>query len=189
MPNLLCDSSTLSHSRGEYTIKVDRDQKPERGNSTVRSRALVIGRNGNGAASFDMGKALPPNKAIVKACKHCKRNIFYVDWHINSGLSYNFAGKHNSCQVSLRAVSPDYGLHGHPLIVKILKYSGVSNTTGKSHGNQNPYNVVSPYSFLAFDLLCQKYLLQQLVFSSLIICQFLCIVHMYFVPGGVAIYR
>jgi hypothetical protein len=39
-------------------------------------------------------------------------------------------------------VSPDYSLHGHPLIAEILKYAGVSNATGKSHGNQNLYNVV-----------------------------------------------
>jgi small subunit ribosomal protein S5 len=39
-------------------------------------------------------------------------------------------------------VSPDYGLHGHPLIVEILKYAGISDACGKSHGNRNPYNVV-----------------------------------------------
>ena len=92
MPNLLCDSSTLSHSRGECTIKVDRVQKPERGNSTVRYRVLVIGGNGNGATGFGIGKALSPNEAIVKACKHCKRNVFYVNWYINSGLSYDLPG-------------------------------------------------------------------------------------------------
>ena len=134
--------NALSLSRGECTIKVDRVQKPERGGTTVRYRALVIGGNGNGAAGFGIGKALSPNEAIVKACKHCKRNVFYVDRYLNSGLSYDLAGKHNSCRVRLRAVSPDYGLHGHPLIVEILKYAGVSDATGKSHGNRNPYNVV-----------------------------------------------
>ena len=128
--------------RGECTIKLDRVQKPERGGTTVRYRALVIGGNGNGAAGFGIGKAASPNEAIVKACKHCKRNVFYVDRYLNTGLSYDLAGKHNSCRVRLRAVSPDYGLHGHPLIVEILKYAGISDATGKSHGNRNPYNVV-----------------------------------------------
>jgi len=132
----------------------------------VRYRALVIGGNGNGAAGFGIGKAASPNEAIVKACKHCKRNVFYVDRYLNTGLSYDLAGKHNSCRVRLRAVSPDYGLHGHPLIVEILKYAGISDACpdyglhghpliveilkyagisdacGKSHGNRNPYNVV-----------------------------------------------
>ncbi len=39
-------------------------------------------------------------------------------------------------------MSPDYGLHRHSLIVEIPKYAGVSDATGKSHGNQNLYNVV-----------------------------------------------
>mmetsp|Transcript_17517 Transcript_17517/g.24844 ORF Transcript_17517/g.24844 Transcript_17517/m.24844 type:complete len:581 (+) Transcript_17517:165-1907(+) len=127
---------------GECTIKVDRVQKVERGGTTVRYRALVIGGNGNGAAGFGIGKALSPNEAIVKACKHCKRNVFYVDRYLNTGLSYDLAGKHNSCKVQLRAVRPDYGLHGHPLICEILKYAGITDATSKSHGNRNPYNVV-----------------------------------------------
>jgi len=127
---------------GECTIKVDRVQKVERGGTTVRYRALVVGGNGNGAAGFGVGKALSPNEAIVKACKHCKRNVFYIDRYLNTGLSYDLAGKHNSCRVRLRATSPDYGLHGHPLICEILKYAGISDATGKSHGNRNPYNVV-----------------------------------------------
>ncbi|KAL7498950.1 hypothetical protein ACHAWT_010300 [Skeletonema menzelii] len=127
---------------GECTIKVDRVQKVERGGTTVRYRALVIGGNGNGAAGFGIGKALSPNEAIVKACKHCKRNVFYIDRYLNTGLSYDLAGKHNSCKVQLRAVRPDYGLHGHPLICEILKYAGITDATSKSHGNRNPYNVV-----------------------------------------------
>jgi small subunit ribosomal protein S5 len=123
-------------------IKVDRVQKPERGGTTVRYRTLVIGRNGNGTAGFVIGKVLPPTKAIIKAFKHCKCNVFYVYWYLNSGLSYDLAGKHNLCWVHLRAVSLGYGLHGHPLIVEILKYAGVSDATGKNHINQNPYNVV-----------------------------------------------
>jgi small subunit ribosomal protein S5 len=132
----------FSHSRGECTIKVDHVQKPERGNSTISYHALVIGGNGNSATGSGIGKALSPNKAIFKACKHCKRNVFYVDWYINSGLSYDLAGMHNSCRVRLRDVSPNYSLHGHPLIVNILKYAGVSGPTGKSRGNQYLYNVV-----------------------------------------------
>ena len=128
--------------RGDMTVKVDRVQKVERGGTTVRYRALVIGGNGNGAAGFGIGKALSPNEAIAKACKHCKRNVFYIDRYLNSGLSYDLAGRHNSCKVRLRAVSPDYGLHGHPLITEILKYAGISDATSKSHGNRNPYNVV-----------------------------------------------
>eukprot|EP00585_Thalassiosira_rotula_P008340 CAMPEP_0196153768 /NCGR_PEP_ID=MMETSP0910-20130528/37792_1 /TAXON_ID=49265 /ORGANISM="Thalassiosira rotula, Strain GSO102" /LENGTH=551 /DNA_ID=CAMNT_0041417667 /DNA_START=235 /DNA_END=1890 /DNA_ORIENTATION=- len=127
---------------GECTIKVDRVQKVERGGTTVRYRALVIGGNGNGAAGFGIGKALSPNESIIKACKHCKRNVFYIDRYLGSGLTYDLAGKHNSCRVRIRAVSPDYGLHGHPLVCEILKYAGISDATSKSHGNRNPYNVV-----------------------------------------------
>ena len=124
------------------TIKVDRVQKVERGGTTVRYRALKIGGNGNGAAGFGIGKALTPNEAIVKAGKHCKRNVFYIDRYLNTGLIYDLAGRHNSCKVELRATKPDYGLFGNPLITEILKFAGISDATSKAHGNRNPYNVV-----------------------------------------------
>ncbi|KAL7552300.1 hypothetical protein ACHAWF_015533 [Thalassiosira exigua] len=126
----------------ECTIKVDRVQKVERGGTTVRYRALVIGGNGNGAAGFGVAKSHSPNEAVEKACKHCKRNVFYIDRYLNQGLSFDLAGKHNSCKVHLRAVTPDYGLHGHPLICEILKHAGITDASTKSHGNRNPFNVV-----------------------------------------------
>ena len=132
----------LASRRSECTVKVDRVQKVERGGTTVRYRALVIGGNGNGAAGFGIGKALSPNEAIIKAGKHCKRNVFYVDRYLNSGVTHDLAGRHNSCKVQIRAVTPDYGLHGHPLICEILKFSGISDASTKSHGNRKPYNVV-----------------------------------------------
>ena len=78
----------------------------------------------------------------MKAGKHCKRNVFYIDRYLNTGLSYDLAGRHNSCKVELRATKPDYGLFGNPLITEILKFSGISDATSKAHGNRNPYNVV-----------------------------------------------
>ncbi|KAL7472702.1 hypothetical protein ACHAXS_013683 [Conticribra weissflogii] len=127
---------------GECTIKVDRVQKVERGGTTVRYRALLIGGNGNGAAGFGIGKALSPNEAMLKASKHCKRNVFYINRYMKTGLCYDLAGRHNSCRVQLRAVRPNYGLHGHPLICEILKYAGITDASTKSHGNRNVYNVV-----------------------------------------------
>merc|ERR1712127_38230 len=98
--------------------------------------------NGNGAAGFGIGKALSPNESIIKASKHCKRNVFYVDRYLGTGLTNDLAGKHNSCIVRIRAVTPDYGIRGNPLVGEILKFAGVSDASSKSHGNRNPYNVV-----------------------------------------------
>ncbi len=106
-------------------LPVDRVQKPERSGTTIRFRALVNGGKGYSTASFGIDKVLSPNKIIVKTCRYCKRNIFYVNRYLNPCLSYNLDRKHNSCRVHLRAVSPDFGLHGHPLIVEKLKYVGV----------------------------------------------------------------
>jgi len=126
----------------ETIVRVDRVQKVERGGTTVRYRALVVGGNTNGCAGFGIGKSLAPNDATAAAVKMCKSNLFFVDRFMGSGLSYSLVGKHNSCRVLLRAVKPNSGLWGNDLICLILKYFGITDCSTKSHGNRNQFNVV-----------------------------------------------
>ena len=114
----------------------------ERGGTIVRYRALVIGGNLNGCAGFGVAKGSLPADAAKAASRMCKRNIFFVDRYLGSGLTSNLVGKQNSCKVYLWSVNPNKGLVGHPLIMEILKYFGISDCTAKSHGNRNVHNVV-----------------------------------------------
>jgi len=137
------DPLQLVHGQwGESIIRVDRVQKVQRGGTLVRYRALVIGGNARGCAGFGIGKANSPQEATMAASRMCKRNIFFVDRHAGAGLVRDLAGRHNSCKVILLAVSPFYGLHGHPLICDLLLYFGIADCTAKSHGNRNQYNVI-----------------------------------------------
>lgn len=126
----------------ETIVKVDRVQKVQRGGTMVRYRALVIGGNLNGCAGFGVAKANAPNEATAAAARVAKRNIFFIDRYLGSGLTSDLAGRHNSCRVALRSVNPNRGLNGHPLICEILKYFGITDCSAKSHGNRNPFNVV-----------------------------------------------
>lgn len=126
----------------ETIVRVDRVQKVQRGGTMVRYRALVIGGNLNGCAGFGVAKANAPNEASAAAARIAKRNLFFVDRYNGSGLTSSLAGRHNSCKVTLRAVNPNRGLSGHPLVTEILKYFGISDCAAKSHGNRNVYNVV-----------------------------------------------
>ena len=108
----------------------------------VRYRALIVGGNTNGCAGFGIAKANSPPEALVLASRKCKRNIFFVERYKGSGLTSDLAGRHNSCKVILRAVDPNFGLHGHPLVSDILLYFGISDCTAKTFGNRNQYNVV-----------------------------------------------
>ena len=122
--------------------RVDRVQKVIRGGLTVRFRSLVVGGNANGVAGFGIGKAATPVEATGKAVRMCKRNIFFIDRYLGSGLISDLVGKQNSCRVYLRSVPCDYGMKGHPLVSQILKYAGIADCSSKSHGNRNQFNVV-----------------------------------------------
>jgi small subunit ribosomal protein S5 len=126
----------------DTVVRVDRVQKVQRGGTMVRYRALVIGGNLNGCAGFGVAKANAPNEATAAASRMAKRNIFFIDRYNGSGLTNDLAGRHNSCRVHLRSVNNNKGLNGHPLIMEILKYFGITDCTAKSHGNRNVYNVV-----------------------------------------------
>jgi small subunit ribosomal protein S5 len=108
----------------------------------VRYRCLVVGGNTQGCAGFGIGKAHSPREATDIALKMCKRNIFFMDRYQGAGLSRDLVGKHNSCRVTLRAVEPNKGLNGHPLVMDILTYFGITDCVAKSHGNRNIFNVV-----------------------------------------------
>ena len=127
---------------GETIVRVDRVQKVQRGGTRVRYRALVVGGNANGCAGFGIGKAASPAEATQVAVRMYKRNIFFIDRYMGSGLSSDLAGKHNSCRVLLRATEPNMGLKGHDLVTLILTYFGVTDCSAKTHGNRNIYNVV-----------------------------------------------
>lgn len=126
----------------DTVVRVDRVQKVQRGGTMVRYRALVIGGNLNGCAGFGIAKANSPNEATSSASRMAKRNIFFIDRYNGSGLTTDLAGRHNSCRVHLRSVNNNKGLNGHPLVMEILKYFGITDCTAKSHGNRNVYNVV-----------------------------------------------
>mmetsp|Transcript_23251 Transcript_23251/g.34018 ORF Transcript_23251/g.34018 Transcript_23251/m.34018 type:complete len:362 (-) Transcript_23251:42-1127(-) len=126
----------------ETIVRVDRVQKVQRGGTMVRYRALVVGGNLNGCAGFGVAKANAPNEATANASRIAKRNIFFIDRYNGTGLTTHLAGRQNSCKVMLRSVNPNRGLHGHPLVLEILKYFGITDCTAKSHGNRNVYNVV-----------------------------------------------
>lgn len=126
----------------ETIVTVDRVQKVQRGGTMVRYRALVIGGNLNGCAGFGIAKANTPNEATTNAARMAKRNIFFIDRYNNNGITSDLVGRQNSCKVTLRAVQPNGGLSGHPLIQEIMKYFGISDCSSKSHGNRNVYNVV-----------------------------------------------
>jgi len=61
-----------------------------------RYRELVVGGNANGCAGFGIGKAASPAEATQVAVRICKRNMFFIDRYMGSGLSSDLAGKHNS---------------------------------------------------------------------------------------------
>lgn len=127
---------------GETIVRVDRVQKVQRGGTMVRYRCLVVGGNANGCAGFGIGKASSPAEATQVAIRMCKRNIFFIDRYMGSGLSSDLVGKHNSCRVLLRSVQPNIGLKGHDLVTLILTYFGITDCSAKTHGNRNIYNVV-----------------------------------------------
>lgn len=128
--------------RSEVLVRVDRVQKVQRGGTLLRYRALVIGGNTKGVAGFGVAKGLDANTVSLLASKMSKRNIFFIERHLGNGLTKDLVGRHNSCKVFLRATSPGRGLHGHSLVLEILKRIGISDCSVKTHGNRNQFNVV-----------------------------------------------
>jgi len=130
------------HDWNDKVVHLDRVQKVQRGGTLLRYRALVIGGTTKGIAGFAMGKANDPQAAIERATRMTRQNLFFLKRYAGSGITSDLVGKHNSCRVYLRAVSPNRGIKGHHIVEDILTYFGITDCSAKTHGNRNPYNVV-----------------------------------------------
>lgn len=108
--------------------------------TTETYRAMVVGGNLNGCAGFGVGRHKEPLKAIEKASRKARRNIFFVDRYQGNGLTSDLVGTQNNTRCIIRAV--DNGLRGNPLMCEILLRFGITNAQCKAHGPRHLWNVV-----------------------------------------------
>ena len=120
-------------------LNTDVVQKTMPGGRVNTHRCLVVIGNLRGSAGYGMGKAGTPADAVTNAFANAYRNLHHIDLFDNYGLAHNLHGKHNSCQVYIRATPKSRLMVASPFARAILLRFGISSASVKIVGRRDPY--------------------------------------------------
>lgn len=123
-------------------IKTGTTQKVVAGGRIMTYRTLVVIGNGQGAAGYGSGKGATPADALESAFREALKNVHFLDIYDGHCLTHDVAGKHNSCQVYIRALPGDRELKAGPIVEAILTRFGIASASAKVVGRRNAYSVV-----------------------------------------------
>lgn len=120
-------------------LNADVVQKTMPGGRVNTHRALVVIGNMRGSAGYGMGKAQTPADAVTNALANAYRNLYHIDLFDNYGFAHDLHGKHNSCQVYIRATPKSRPMVASPFARAILNRFGISSASCKIVGRRDPY--------------------------------------------------
>ncbi len=122
-------------------IAVNRITKVVKGGRKMRFSALVVVGDEHGKVGYGMGKANEVPEAIEKATAQAKKGLVEVAMK-DSTIPHEVVGKFGRGKILMMPAAEGTGvIAGGPVRV-IMEACGIRNIRTKSHGTNNPINMV-----------------------------------------------
>ncbi len=122
-------------------IAVNRVTKVVKGGRKMRFSALVVIGDENGRVGYGMGKANEVPEAIEKATQQAKKSMIKVAL-INNTIPYSVVGKYSRGSVLMMPAEEGTGVIAGGPVRAVMEACGIKNIRTKSHGTNNPINMV-----------------------------------------------
>ena len=122
-------------------ICVNRVTKVVKGGRNMRFAALVVVGDGAGKIGYAMGKANEVPDAIEKATQRAKRAMTKVAL-VNTTIPHEVIGKFNRGSILMMPASEGTGVIAGGPVRLVMEAVGVKDIRTKSHGSNNPINMV-----------------------------------------------
>ncbi len=122
-------------------ITVNRVTKVVKGGRKMRFAALVVVGDGNGKVGCGMGKANEVPEAIEKATAQAKKNMKPVAL-VGTTIPHGLTAKFGRGQVILIPAEEGTGVIAGGPVRSVMEAVGITNIRTKSHGTNNPINMV-----------------------------------------------
>ena len=122
-------------------ICVNRVTKVVKGGRNMRFAALVVVGDGAGKIGYAMGKANEVPDAIEKATQRAKRAMTKVAL-VNTTIPHEIVGKFNRGSILMMPASEGTGVIAGGPVRLVMEAVGVKDIRTKSHGSNNPINMV-----------------------------------------------
>jgi len=122
-------------------IQVNRVSKTVKGGRNMRFAALVVVGDGNGSVGYGMGKSKEVPEAIEKATAQAKKNLKKVNLQ-GTTIPHGVTGVYGRGTVLMMPAAQGTGVIAGGPVRAVMEAAGVKDIRTKSHGTNNPINVV-----------------------------------------------
>ena len=122
-------------------VCVNRVTKVVKGGKNMRFAALVVVGDGKGSIGYAIGKSNEVPEAIEKATQKAKRNMVKVSL-LGTSIPHETIGKFNRGSILMLPAAEGTGVIAGGPVRLVMEAVGIKNIRTKSHGSNNPINMV-----------------------------------------------
>ena len=125
----------------EKMIAVNRVTKVVKGGRILGFAALTVVGDGDGRIGMGKGKSREVPVAVQKAMEEARRRLTKINLK-NGTVHHTVIGRHGASVVMIQPAPEGTGVIAGGAMRAVFDVMGVTNIVCKSHGSNNPYNIV-----------------------------------------------
>ena len=125
----------------EKVLFVNRCSKTVKGGKKMSFSALILVGDGKGRVGFGFAKANELTDAIRKGGELARKNMVAVPME-GSTIPHDIIQKYDGAIVQMRPAPQGTGIVAGSKVRAILEFAGYQDVMAKSHGSNNPNNIV-----------------------------------------------
>nr|SDA08628.1 30S ribosomal protein S5 [Chlamydiales bacterium PN] len=125
----------------EKVLFVNRCSKTVKGGKKMSFSALILVGDGKGRVGFGFAKANELTDAIRKGGELAKKNMVQVPMESGT-IPHDIIMKFDGAIVQMRPAPQGTGIIAGSKVRSILEFAGYKDVMAKSHGSNNPNNIV-----------------------------------------------
>ncbi len=125
----------------EKMISINRVTKVVKGGRILGFAALTVVGDGDGRIGMGKGKSREVPVAVQKAMDEARRKLTKINLK-NGTVHHTVVGRHGASKVMIQPAPEGTGIIAGGAMRAVFDVMGVTNIVCKSHGSNNPYNIV-----------------------------------------------
>ena len=125
----------------EKMISINRVTKVVKGGRILGFAALTVVGDGDGRIGMGKGKSREVPVAVQKAMDEARRKLTKINLK-NGTVHHTVVGRHGASTVMIQPAPEGTGIIAGGAMRAVFDVMGVTNIVCKSHGSNNPYNIV-----------------------------------------------